>query len=186
MVEPAASTEPRLGPILGRSFAIATIVTLLGLGPIMLRDPAGFWSRFARPLHQPDFSPILEASLPIKLHLLAILGAVLVGAVQLGRVKGDRLHRSLGWLWVGAIMMTALSALLIHAPVGLPSIGGVGVLHIFSVIVLVSAPAAVLAARRGNLRRHAGTMSSLYIGGLGVAGLFAFLPGRILWQVFFG
>jgi uncharacterized membrane protein len=29
-------------------------------------------------------------------------------------------------------------------------------------------------------------MSSLYTGGLGVAGLFAFLPGRLLWRVFFG
>jgi uncharacterized membrane protein len=29
-------------------------------------------------------------------------------------------------------------------------------------------------------------MSGLFVGGMGVAGLFAFLPGRLLWYVFFG
>jgi uncharacterized membrane protein len=145
-----------------------------------------FWTRFAKSPHWPHLAPITHAELSIKLHLMAVAAAIVIGAVQLMRPKGDRMHRLIGWIWFCFIMATALSALFIHTPVGLPSIAGVGVLHIFSAIVLVSAPLAVVAARRGAIRRHAATMTSLYIGGLGVAGLFAFLPGRLLWRVFFG
>jgi uncharacterized membrane protein len=185
-VESSPPDLPKVAPILLRSVAIATTVTILGLTPIVSKEGSAFWARFARPPHWPRFAPITHADLSIKLHLAAVAAAILVGAIQLMRPTGDRAHRLVGWIWLSFIMATALSALFIHAPVGLPSIAGVGVLHIFSAIVLVSAPLAVIAVRRGAIRRHAATMSSLYTGGLGVAGLFAFLPGRLLWRVFFG
>jgi uncharacterized membrane protein len=122
----------------------------------------------------------------VKIHLATIAGAIGVAAILMSGVKGTRLHRVLGWSWAAFMLATAVSALFIRAPTGLPSVGGVGVLHIFSAVTLVLVPVAVLAARRHDVARHARMMSGLVVGGLGVAGLFAFLPGRLLWTVFFG
>ena len=47
-------------------------------------------------------------------------------------------------------------------------------------------PSAVVLARRHNVARHANIMTGVFIGGIGVAGVLAFLPGRLMWQVFFG
>ncbi len=44
----------------------------------------------------------------------------------------------------------------------------------------------VLAARRGNIRRHGSAMASLFVGALVVAGAFTLLPGRIMHRVVFG
>lgn len=43
-----------------------------------------------------------------------------------------------------------------------------------------------LVARRHDVARHAQIISGFVIGGVGIAGITAFLPGRILWAVFFG
>jgi uncharacterized membrane protein len=177
---------PKVAPIVFRSILISTAVTILGLFPILSKGGTRFFARFAKPPHWPSLSLLAGAGAPVKIHLAAVAAAVAVGGLQLARPKGDTAHRILGWVWFGFIMATAASALFIHAPIGLPNIAGVGLLHIFSGIVLIFAPLGVFAARRGALHRHASIMSGLYIGGLGVAGLFAFLPGRLLWRIFFG
>ena len=41
-------------------------------------------------------------------------------------------------------------------------------------------PSALLAARRGNISAHRKKMVGHYIGGLVIAGAFAFAPGRLL------
>jgi uncharacterized membrane protein len=186
MPERADPAIPKIAPILFRSVIISSIVTILALAPSLSKGPGAFVGRLARPPHLPNLSLLAQASLAVQVHLTFVALAVVIGGVQLARPKGDKTHRLLGSIWFGFIMATAVSALFIHVPVGLPNIAGVGLLHIFSAIVLVFAPLAVIAARRGALRRHASIMSGLYIGGLGVAGLFAFLPGRLLWRIFFG
>jgi uncharacterized membrane protein len=40
--------------------------------------------------------------------------------------------------------------------------------------------------RTGNIRAHGRTMAALFVGGLIIAGAFTFLPGRLMWAVFFG
>ena len=45
--------------------------------------------------------------------------------------------------------------------------------------------AAVFMARRHNVRAHSRMMTGVFVGGLIVAGLFAFMPGRLLFSVFF-
>jgi uncharacterized membrane protein len=45
---------------------------------------------------------------------------------------------------------------------------------------------AVLAARRHNVQRHRTTMLWLFAGALIIAGLFTFMPGRIMHAVVFG
>lgn len=62
----------------------------------------------------------------------------------------------------------------------LPNIAGITPIHVFTAMVAVSLPRALLAVRRGDIARHRKEMRGMYIGGCVVAGLFAFLPGRIL------
>jgi uncharacterized membrane protein len=178
------------GPIFRRALLRATGLSLLIVGvaagpPIVLGWRQLVRLQQAHPAHLPDFAVIAAAGVPIQLHLLTLAAALaLTGVLMLG-VKGSRLHRTLGWTWSVLMLTTALATLFIRAPIGLPSIAGFGPLHIFAVVTLIGLPRAVLAARRHNVRGHASAMSGLVIGGLGIAGLFAFLPGRLLWQVFF-
>lgn len=66
------------------------------------------------------------------------------------------------------------------ARVGPQWLGHWGLIHLFSVLTLYIAPRAYLAARRGQIRAHRSHMVGLYVGGLLVAGAFAFFPGRLL------
>jgi uncharacterized membrane protein len=180
------STTPAVGPLVLRALVFSSAVTALALGPALARNGAGGFLALVRAPHAPDVSPLLAASTAVKIHLATIAGAILVAAILMSGVKGSRLHRVLGWSWASFMLLAASSALFIRAPTGLPSIAGIGVLHIFSAVTLVLVPLAVAAARRHDVARHARIMTGLVVGGLGVAGLFAFLPGRILWTVFFG
>ena len=58
--------------------------------------------------------------------------------------------------------------------------GHFGVIHLFSLFALYSAPAAWFAVRRGDIAAHRRIMTGLYAGGLLLAGGFAFAPGRML------
>lgn len=61
-----------------------------------------------------------------------------------------------------------------------------GYIHLLSVLVLISVPAAYRAARRGKIRQHRGYMLGLYFGALWVAGSLALTPGRLLHGWLFG
>ncbi|MDB5443093.1 MAG: hypothetical protein JWP86_665 [Phenylobacterium sp.] len=194
MSQPALSTAG-YGPLLRRSlgraalgaFAIAGGVILLAIGPRLgVVGPAIARALVTQRPHAPNLAPILHASLAIQIHLASILAAMAVTGVLLAGVKGDRLHRLLGWAWAVTMVGTAISTLFIRAaPIG-PSFHGLGLLHLFALLTFVSVPRAVLAARRHDVARHAAVLSGFVVGGLGIAGIAAFLPGRMLWQVLFG
>jgi hypothetical protein len=59
-----------------------------------------------------------------------------------------------------------------------PHIGPFGPLHLFSLTALIGVPVALMAARKGNWALHGRIMAGLFIGGIGIAGLGAFTPGR--------
>jgi uncharacterized membrane protein len=170
------------------SLAIVGIVFALAAGPALVRDPAGFARAFssARPMHAPDLTPILRASPAIQIHLATIAAALIVTGVLLSGLKGTRLHRTLGWAWSVIMLATAVSTLFIRATPFGPHVGPFGILHIFALLTFVSVPRAVLAARRHDVARHAAVISGFVVGGLGLAGIAAFLPGRLLWAVWFG
>ena len=119
--------------------------------------------------------------LPIMIHLAAVLPALLVGAIQLAAPKGTRLHRRLGWLWVAAMAVAALSSFWI---LGLNKAGGFSVIHLLSLWTLVSLGCAIWFIRRGNVRAHKGFMIGICVG-LAGAGLGALAPGRTLYLFFF-
>jgi uncharacterized membrane protein len=114
------------------------------------------------------------------------LAAALIGFVLIFGLKGTALHRRLGYVYMAAMFGTGVVTLFIpRAPFG-PHLGPFGPLHIFSLLALMGVPAALWFARQGKWMIHGRIMGGLFVGGIGIAGLGAFMPGRIMYQIFFG
>ncbi|WP_235054330.1 DUF2306 domain-containing protein [Novosphingobium lindaniclasticum] len=116
------------------------------------------------------------------LHLATILVALVLTPVLLWRRRGDARHRLYGYVWSGAMMLTALDSLFIH--MGGP--GRFSLIHVLSLFTLVMVPMLVLAARRHDAVRHRRTVRGLIIGALLVAGFFTFPFDRLLGHWLFG
>lgn len=134
----------------------------------------------AQPLHTPNWSLITGAPLVIQIHLGAVVMALSIGAVLLIGPKGRVFHRTLGWVWSLFMLTAAVASLFVRG------LGNFGPLHVLSAVVLVMVPLAIYNARRHRVGPHSRTMASVFLGGILLAGTFAFLPDRLLWQVFFG
>ena len=143
---------------------------------LMLQGEGGAPVRF-----RIDATRFVEASAMVKLHLLGAVTAFGTGAVLLRGVKGTGLHRKLGYTWVVAMGITAISSFFL---VGLNG-NHYSLIHGLSARTVIALPMGVAAARRRNIRAHSKTMTGMFTGGLVLAGLFAFLPGRLLWSIFF-
>jgi uncharacterized membrane protein len=127
--------------------------------------------------------PLLSASPAVQLHAFAAMAAFGIGILQLARRKGDSPHRLVGYIWVVLMLLIAASSFWIH---GMNQWNGFSVIHLLSIWVLVFAPIAVMLARRGNIRAHKRSMIGLFAGALIIAGIFTFVPGRIMHAVVFG
>jgi len=132
--------------------------------------------------HAPDIDLFVRLSPVIKVHLLAALAALMLGAVLMLVRKGRTFHRTAGWLWVALVAVTAGSTLFITSL----NHGRWSLLHLFTGWALIVLPIAVIAARRHNVIRHRRTMMGLFYGGFAVNLLIAFIPGRTLWEIFLG
>ncbi len=124
-------------------------------------------------------------SIAIIIHLSTVVPAIPMGAYILWRKKGDALHKAMGRVWAILMIVTAISSFWIGRPG--TGLGGTGYsfIHIFSIVTLVSIPLGIWAIRKGDVVGHYRAMQGPYIGLL-IAGLFAFLPGRILGSLIFG
>ena len=120
------------------------------------------------------------------LHLATVVPAFFIGAMQLIRYKGTPSHRLLGKVYMVLMLATAFITLAMPAHVGPRFLNHFGFIHIFSLLALTNVPIAYMAARRGNIRAHRGAMIALYVGGILIAGAFAFSPGRMLHEWLFG
>lgn len=110
----------------------------------------------------------------VYVHLFAAISAMMIGAMQLLRPKGTGTHRAVGWIWATLMMTVAVSSLWI------PAFLHFGWIHLFTLLVLIMLPVALWRARHGNIEGHRKAMRGLYFGGLIIAGIFTFLPGRLL------
>jgi uncharacterized membrane protein len=136
---------------------------------------------FSHP-HLPDLTPIAQAPLVIRVHLLLALGAFAVATFQILGPKGTGLHRVLGWIWVVFMAVVAISSFFIHVI----NPDGFSLIHLLSVVTLIALPVMVYAARRRNVKLHKSVGTRLYLFALVGAGLFTLFPGRLIWRVFFG
>ena len=130
--------------------------------------------------HWPDMSPILRASPVVQIHIYTALVAIGLGAVMMLSRKGARFHRIAGWVWVALLLVVAGSSLFITGLNG----DRWSLIHLLSGWTLIVSPLALLAARRHKVAQHRRAMMGIFYGGVLVAGALAFIPGRILWNVF--
>jgi uncharacterized membrane protein len=130
----------------------------------------------------PDWAVWAGVSWIIKLHVLAALAALLIGAVILLRPKGSGLHKALGWSWVAAMATTATSSLWITELNG----NVWSFVHLLSGWTIVALPMAIFAIRSRKVEAHRRTMTGIFVGGLIVAGGLSFIPGRFMFEFFLG
>jgi uncharacterized membrane protein len=62
--------------------------------------------------------------------------------------------------------------------------GGYSPIHLLSIFVLVQLGRGIYFAKQNNIKKHRKCMLSTYIGGLVIAGVFTFMPGRLMFKVF--
>lgn len=115
-------------------------------------------------------------------HLLTITVAVALTPVMLLRRRGDRRHRTLGWIWVTAMLLTAASSFFIRDGNG----GSFSVIHILSGWTLIQVPLIVWSARNHNVRQHRSAVRGMVAGALLVAGFLTFPFDRMLGHWLFG
>ncbi len=117
----------------------------------------------------------------IILHMTCAFAALGVGTALMIGVKGTQAHRTLGYAWSACMLVTAVSSFWIHT-----STGGLSFIHFLSGWTTLAVPLAIAFVRRKQVRRHARMMTSVFVGGLLIAGLLTFLPGRLMFALFFG
>lgn len=168
---PASSPEPTYTP--RRLLILAAVLVGAVAVALTLRHTVG---------HAPDWALLARQPAVIQLHIAAAVTALLLGTIQLIGVKGVGPHRAIGWSWVVAMTVVAVSSLFIRVihP------GSFSLIHLLSGWTLIALPMGIWAIRRGKVQRHARAMTLTFVGGLIVAGLFTFVPGRLMWAIFFG
>lgn len=130
-----------------------------------------------------SFAPLLAEPAVTQLHAFAAVAAFALGLVQLAAPKGTLPHRTVGWIWVGLMAIVCVTSFWIH---DLRMWGPWSVIHLLSIFTLVMLPFAVIHARRHHIDSHRKAMIGIFAGALIIAGLFTFVPGRIMHAVVFG
>lgn len=115
-------------------------------------------------------------------HVLTILVALVLTPVMLLRRRGDRPHRVLGWVWAGALFLTAALSFGVREI----NAGGFSFIHLLSLLTIVQVPLIVLHARRHDWKRHRTAVRGMVAGALLVAGFFTFPFGRLMGTWLFG
>ena len=130
-----------------------------------------------------NIAPLIDAAPAIPLHAFAAMTAFTLGLVQFAAPKGTLPHRTIGWIWVGLMLMVAVSSFWINE---IRLLGPFSPIHLLSIYTLVMVPLAVWKARNHDVATHRKIMMYLFLGALVIAGLFTLLPGRIMHKVVFG
>ena len=115
------------------------------------------------------------------LHLAAIIVSLALTPVILWNQRGDRRHRTLGYVWIAAMGLAAVSSFFVRQING----GDFSPIHLLSVFTLSQLPIIVWSARAHNHRRHRSAVKGIATGALLIAGFFTFPFGRLLGQWLF-
>lgn len=107
-------------------------------------------------------------------HVVAALFVLAIGPVQIFRRHRDRVHRSMGYLWIAAMYYVCFSSFWIVSD------GHFSWLHGLSAFTIVTVTLGLVSAVRGNIKSHLGNMVGSYVG-IAVAFIFAVsVPGRAI------
>tara|TARA_R110002096_G_scaffold46422_8_gene123855 strand:+ start:1766 stop:2296 length:531 start_codon:yes stop_codon:yes gene_type:complete len=128
-----------------------------------------------------DIAPLLRTDWVIQIHVAAAMSALLLGAVQLIAPKGTLPHRTLGYVWALLMVTTAISAIFIRQI----NHGDFSFIHLFVPLTLLGLVGMIANARQMKTDKHRNAVLGLFFGALLLPGLFAFMPGRLMWQMVF-
>jgi uncharacterized membrane protein len=130
--------------------------------------------------------PIFAAPLAVQIHVATVVPAFVLGTWQIFlSTKGAPLHRAMGYVYLTLMTATSIAAIFIHEinPAG-PF--GFSLVHLFVPLTLFGVFGALRGAWTHNVTLHRNAVVGTYIGGILIAGAFAFSPGRIMHEVVFG
>lgn len=161
---PSLPTAPLAPDRLERVLAAGAVVLLVAVAAALLRG-RGEWA---------------QVPWQVWPHLLTIIVALALTPVMLLRPRGTRTHRRIGWVWVAAMLLTALLSF------NLRSSGSFSVIHLLSLWTLIQVPIIVWTARGHNVKHHRRSVRGMVIGALLVAGFFTFPFDRLLGHWLFG
>ena len=109
--------------------------------------------------------------------------AIILGGIQLSMKKGGLIHKLLGRIWVGIMLIVAITSFFIHE---IKLWGAYSPIHLLSLWTIFILGVGIYYVRVGNVKRHKQTMIALYFFALIVAGFFTLYPGRIMNQILIG
>ena len=134
-----------------------------------------------------SLAPLLAAPFAVQLHVFTVVPAFFLGTwlIFFSR-KGAPRHRAVGYVYLVLMTVTAIAALFIHEIPAIDIVFGFGPIHLFSFVTLFGVVGALRGAWSHNIKMHRSAMLGVYIGGILIAGTFAFLPGRIMHAMVFG
>ena len=124
-----------------------------------------------------SLAPLLDAAPAVPVHAFAAMAAFALGLVQFAAPKGTLPHR------VGLMAMVAISSFWIHQ---IRLLGPWSPIHLLSIFTLIIIPLGVWRAHHHDVANHRRIMIFTFTGALVIAGLFTFVPGRIMHSVVFG
>jgi len=120
---------------------------------------------------------------PIPLHAIMAMIAIILGGIQLSMKKGGAIHKLLGRIWVGLMLIVAISSLFIHE---IKLWGAYSPIHLLSLWTIFSLGLGIYFVRVGNIKRHKQVMIALYFFALILTGFFTLYPGRVMHQILIG
>ncbi len=119
-------------------------------------------------------------------HLATVVPCFLIGTLLLLIKKGTPVHKQFGRVYMLLMLVTASITLFMPAEVGPRVMNHFGWIHSFSFLTIYTVPTAYWAIKKGEVQSHKRKMILLYFGAIIIAGGFTFVPGRYLYELFFG
>ena len=126
---------------------------------------------------------LFSQTFPIPVHAMVAMAAIIIGGLQLSLKKGTSLHKFMGRVWVGLMLIVSFTSFFIHE---LNLFGKYSPIHLLSIWVIICVVLGIYFARIGNIKRHKIFMVWTYWLALVLTGLFTFYPDRVMNIIFFG
>ena len=124
---------------------------------------------------------LLSQTFPIPVHAMVAMAAIIIGGLQLYLKKGTSLHKFMGRVWVGLMLIVSLTSFFIHE---LNLWGKYSPIHLLSIWVIICVVLGIYFARIENIKRHKIFMVYTYWLALILTGFFTFYPGRVMNLIF--
>lgn len=128
------------------------------------------------------FEPFLIAPLAIQIHIVSAVISLALLPPVLWRLRRDKWHKTLGYVWITAMVVTAMSSFWISE---IKIIGRFSPLHLLAVLSLVTLYLSIRSVTKGDNRGHQQALRNLSTFGLGIPSVLNFLPGRRMSDMFF-